>query len=197
MGDLHLVVEALHVELVVVVEIAEIACRNRADTSPAVLQGTECREQGADVFLAVHQCLQLFHYGFLLFQILSLLGILNPVIFGTLALVVGVESLEVLFDGIEGVVDHASGLAAYFAEGAIERRFDILGLLAAGHAVFAVHEVFEDSAEFGYALAYKGRGIGFYGFFLFKRLFRRFCCSRFHCGCRLFNRLLLHRLLFR
>ena len=196
-GDLHLVVKALHVELIVVVEIAEIAGRNGADASPAVLKGAERREQGAYVLLAVHQCLEFLHYGFLLFQILSLLGILNPVVFGALALVVCIKGLEVLFDGIEGVVDYASGLAADLAEGAVEGRFDVFGFLAAGHAVFAVHKVFEDCAELGYGLADKGCGIGLYGFFLFNFLIERFCRSSFYRGCRLLDRLLLHCLLFR
>ena len=154
-GDLHLVVEALHVELVVIVEVTEIGGGNRTGGTPAVLQGAEGGEEGTHVFLAVHQGLELFHYAFLDFEVLCLVGVLFAVVFGLLLLVVGIKGLEILLYRIEGFIHHGACLAANLSQGAVEGGLDGLGLMAPRKLVFAGKEFLEDFAQLCNAFACK------------------------------------------
>ena len=154
--DLHLVVETLYVELIGAVDVPERSGRHRAGGTPPVLDIPECGEGGAHVLASVDQCLQFFYYRFFLFEILFFQCILLFVVLGTFALVVGIETLEVLLDIGEAVFDLA-GLAPQFAKQFVECGLDGFGLLAAQHAVRGIHQILEYVRQFRQGLVGKGR----------------------------------------
>ena len=113
---------------------------------PAVLEFAECRELGADIFLTFDEGLELLDDGLLLGQVLFAAGVLLLVELGALLLVVGIQRLEVLFNGLERVVlagrrlvRHAA-LALEAAQQLVESGLDGLRLLGTGHPLRAVFQ---------------------------------------------------------
>ena len=52
---LDFIVELLDIELICVIDVAEMLYRNRADSAPSCLQLTEGRECCPEIFLVLHQ----------------------------------------------------------------------------------------------------------------------------------------------
>ena len=101
--DLHIVVEHLHVVLVGIVEILDLALRHGTCGTPAVLDVAECREGVLEVFLGVQQRLELFDqgclYGVVLFTLLFQLGR----VLRTDGAILAVEFLETALDLCERI----------------------------------------------------------------------------------------------
>ncbi len=109
--DLHHVVEFLHVELVGVVQVTELCGRNRTDLPPAVLELTESRECGVHILLLLDEVLKILDDSLLPGEVLLPLGILLAIIFSTLFLIVGIDTLEGGLHGLERIVLHFLGLS--------------------------------------------------------------------------------------
>ena len=142
---LHHVVKLLDIELVAVVDVPEGLGGHGAGLPPAVLYFAEGGELRTHVVLALDQGLEVLDDGLLLGKVGLPLLLLLPVVFGPLLLVVGVESLEVLLDGLEGVAAGVVGrnvgiLALEFGQELVERGLDGLRFFGTRHAVGAVLE---------------------------------------------------------
>ena len=137
--DFDLVVETLYIELISAVYIPEGRCGHRPHILPAILDFAESGESGRHIVAAVHQGLEFFDNGLFLFEVFFLKRILLLVVLGPLALVVGINALEVFFNGVESVT-HFRCFAFEFAKKFVECGLDGFGLLAAGHAVGAFHQ---------------------------------------------------------
>ncbi len=102
--DLHHVVEFLDIELIGVVQVAELRGRNRTDLPPAVLELTESRECGIHILLLLHEVLKILDHSLLLGEVLLPLGILLAVIFSAFFLIVGIDTLESGLHCLERIV---------------------------------------------------------------------------------------------
>ena len=113
--------------------------------------------------MSVYQGLKFFYYRLFLFEILFLQCILFFIVLGTFALIVGIETLEILFDIGKGVF-HLACLTPQFAKQLVECRLDGLCFLAAQHAVRRFHQAFEYIRQLRQRLVGKGSSLFFLNF---------------------------------
>ena len=173
--DLNEVIELLHVQLVGIVDVAEVLLRDRAGFAPAVLDLAELREGVLHIALFVDEGLQVLDDGLLLHEVALALGIELAVVLRALLLIRIVEGLETGLDRGErahgrarqgfgrsnflygigiGFIDRRilAGLRLFAGQALVEGGLDGLGLLGTFHPVSAFRQFLEQSGQFGQGL---------------------------------------------
>jgi hypothetical protein len=172
--DLHQVVELLHVELVGVIDIAEILLRDRTGLAPAVLDLAEFREGVLHVALLLDEGLEVLDDGLLLGEVVLALCVELAIVLGALFLISIVKGLEAGLDGGErahglarrGLGGHffhsfgigffdrriLAGFRLFAGEPLIEGGLQGLSLLGTLHTVFAFRQFLKQSRQFSQGL---------------------------------------------
>ena len=122
-------------ELVCIVDVAEILLRNGTNLPPTVLDVPELGEGILHVAGVLYKGLQLFDNGLLCGKILLAEGVLLLVVFGAFLLVIDIKGLEAGFDGCEGAQRAAlKGNGAFHLDGVLIRF--LYGVFLAGVGLF-------------------------------------------------------------
>ncbi|CCX56028.1 unknown [Bacteroides sp. CAG:1060] len=102
--DLYHVIELLDIVLIRIIDVAIRLYRYRAGLPPTILKFAERRKLRTYILLSFHQSLQLFYYGFFLFETLFPFGFKTAHVFCPFSLIVGINSLEILLYHFEWII---------------------------------------------------------------------------------------------
>ena len=197
--DIYQVVELGDIQLIGVVDVAEVLLRHRAGLPPAVLDVAEVRESVFHLAGLLYQGLEFLDDGLFFGQVFLALGVQLLVIFGPFLLVGHVQRLKAGLDGGKrayrtalqgnggffygGVVVRLlhggifAGLCLFLGKAFIEGALDGICLLGPFHAVFTFCQLLEQFRKFCQIFLcivhYRGLLFHFYyicGFFRYHRL---------------------------
>ena len=96
--DLHHIVKLLHIELICLIDISEALCRNRAHSSPSVLNLAELRECRIHILLLLNQALKVSNHLLLCGKVFLTLLVKLLVIIGLLLSISVIKILESFLD---------------------------------------------------------------------------------------------------
>ena len=94
---LDFIIELLDIELVCIIQIPEVLCRNRSDGAPSCLKVPECGECGPEIILLLDKRLKFINDSLFLGKVVFPFSLYLLIVFGTLFLIFHVYSLESVF----------------------------------------------------------------------------------------------------
>ena len=85
--DLHHIIELLDIQLICLIDVPVVLCRNRSDSPPSVLDLTELRECRIDIFLLLEKSLEIGNDSLFCSKVVLAFLFELPVVFSTLFLI--------------------------------------------------------------------------------------------------------------